>query len=483
MPPKSQKNQPKKPVVVVEIGNDWLKVIKATPTRSSISISHLFLEHLERPGVVPSNVLKGIFSKVKPRDSEVIALLPRQAVNIRMMELPSTDPEEVAGMVDLQAAKQTPYSSDEIVFDHRMAGEGREGYTRVMLAIVQRSVLRQRFFALEEAGAEVSRMSVTSEGLLNWLLEADGGGKKVTALVDVDSSYSDFSIVSEGNMVFSRSILVGADQLFSDYAASVTKFVQEARRSIEARAGESSGERPDSLVLGGAGPRIEGLKDDLQKELGMEVRTADCMAGISAPKGGADISNEKFKTVSLSPLIGAAGNPGGMQFDLVPDTVTIRKQIVKKAQSLTGLGILVMSVLVAVSLLACFKYFLNKGELGEIRAELARTEPMARQVGRMEDVVKIVGKRRNAKFSAISIISEIQRLVPPNVYFESMDISVDGGKVNLKGSGGVRQDIRELVRNLEQSNLFKDAEEAGETVRNRQGRFEFNVSCLLERDA
>ena len=46
---------------------------------------------------------------------------------------------------------------------------------QVMLAIVQRSALRQRFSILEEAGLEVDGMSISSEGVLNWFLNTERG--------------------------------------------------------------------------------------------------------------------------------------------------------------------------------------------------------------------------------------------------------------------------------------------------------------------
>ena len=45
---------------------------------------------------------------------------------------------------------------------------------------------------------------------------------------------------------------------------------------------------------------------------------------------------------------------------------------------------------------------------------------------------------------------------------------------------GPRESLRFLLKNLEQSAVFKDVEE-GNTVRDREGRYRFSLTCALER--
>ena len=72
-----------RPIIAVEAGNDWLKVLKAEHSGSKIAVSDLYLEKLESPGIVPRNVLGGIFKKIRSRGCEVIALLPRWSMRMK----------------------------------------------------------------------------------------------------------------------------------------------------------------------------------------------------------------------------------------------------------------------------------------------------------------------------------------------------------------------------------------------------------------
>jgi len=98
----------------------------------------------------------------------------------------------------------------------------------------------------------------------------------------------------------------------------------------------------------------------------------------------------------------------------------------------------------------------------------------------MHEIIKVVNNRRNPRFAAISILSEVHRLVPEGVYFEMIDIDVEKEQVLLEGFGRARQDIRTLVNNLEQSLFFKDAKEGGATRRDKSGKFKFQVVCVQE---
>ena len=191
-----------RPVVVVEIGSDWFKIIQAESSRTGLTLSRVHVEKFGAVGSVLARGIAGAYKKHRFARIPVLACLPRQMANIRVIDLPSTQPAEITDMVDLQAAKQTPYSREEIVFDYRIVGGGREGYTRVMLAIVQRSVLRQRFSLLEEAGLEVEGMSISSEGVFNWARrEVAPTDSDTVAILDVDSFYADFIVIAGRELV------------------------------------------------------------------------------------------------------------------------------------------------------------------------------------------------------------------------------------------------------------------------------------------
>ncbi len=469
--------------VIVEIGNDWLKIAQAEPARGGASISRLHLERIDASSSALPQCLLDAFRKEKFPFGPVISYLPRQMVNIRMLELPSTNMDEIADMVDLQIGKQTPYSKDEIVSDYRIAGSGREGYTNVMLAIVQRSAVRQRYSVFEDAGIEVARMSVSSEGLLNWYENTvSGASAGADVLLDVDSFYTDLMILSGRRLVFTRSILIGANQLLGEYEKWKDKFSLEVKRSIETCHTEWPGVNAGRIWLSGAGAAITNLPLYLGGQIGLPVEVKDCLACARKMPKTPSPKDPQYSPVSLTPLLGVALAPGKLEFNLIPDSVRLRTGLVRKARSLTLLGVLVMALLVAASMYTSIRFYAKKSLLGSLEKEYVETHRETENLSKMRATTRKVEERRNLQFGPMNVLLEIIRQVPDAVFFDSVDLdfSADKGQIRLAGSAANRSDVTTLVKNMELSTLFKDMKEEGESVM-KDGRVVFKIVGSLEK--
>ncbi|MBM4142724.1 MAG: hypothetical protein FJ225_03890 [Lentisphaerae bacterium] len=475
-------------VVVVEISNDWLKIAQAVPQRGGVALAKLHLQRFETLDGSLAGAVSAAFDRLGIPRSGVVACLPRQVVNVRMLELPSTDPSEIADMVELQAGKQTPYSRDEIVSDYRIVGSRREGYSRIVLAIVQRSALRQRFSILEEAGLDVDTMSVSSEGLLNWL-RAVAPAEGTRAVLDVDSYFSDLSVVSGGQLLFTRGILVGANQLVDDADRWSGKLVDEIRRSLDAFRGEAPGSPLSGLIVTGAAAAVDGLGARLGEALGMEVGTMDSLRVAARRPAEPALGEGDFRRVSLTALIGMALAPGRLQLNLVPDSVRMRKGLALKARSLATLGILLMSALVAASLLANVRIFMLRERLAGIRREYARTAPAAAEVESMRQMVDLIRERQDKRLAAVAVLNAIHAGVPENVLLDQVSLERGGpeadsaGTAVVEGTAAQRRDISRLIKNLESAAEFRDVREGGSTAADsRTQRYRFRIVCAMENE-
>lgn len=471
------------PSVIIEIGNDWLKMLQAEPARGGgLAVTRLYLEKFSSSGADLSQLISQAVKKYRFSKMPVIACLPRQVVNIRMLELPSTDPNEIADMVDLQVGKQTPYSKDEIVSDYKILASDRDGYSRVMLVIVQRGVLRQRFSVLEEAGVDVQRMSVSSEGLLNWCRQALGGADKVTAILDIDSSYSDFAVVTKGGLVFTRSIMVGADQLLEDYDSWKEKLAREIKQSIEMCQSESHGRVPVRLVISGAGANLGDVGEFLGERLGLATDVKNCLKTVTRMPSEPSPGDDRYRTVSLTTLIGTAMAPEHLEFNLVPDSIMLRRSLIRKARSLTAFGILVMTFLVAASFYGTIKLYFKKDTQARIESEIRQNEPAVRNIRKMLEIIMVDRDRKDARFLIVNLLSGIHKLVPAGVTLDliGIDLDKDKGQVAMNGEGGSIEDVQMLVSGLEKSPLFKDVKD---TTKKGEGGavFKFQIECALEK--
>jgi Tfp pilus assembly PilM family ATPase len=155
-----------KPIIIIEIGNDWLKILECNPLSQADSITKTSFMKLSQIKESVSGAISKVFRDLKLNKNTVILCIPRHLATVRILELPSIDPKEIADMIDLQIGKQTPYAKEEIVFSHRIIDAEREGYTKAMLVIAKHSLIKERLVTLEKVGIDARRVCLSSEGVI-----------------------------------------------------------------------------------------------------------------------------------------------------------------------------------------------------------------------------------------------------------------------------------------------------------------------------
>jgi Tfp pilus assembly PilM family ATPase len=362
-----------RPVVAVEIGDEFVKVLRSDASGGGVGLSRIALSEVGEGGPSVPDFLAKELSNL-PKNVSIIGCLPRRQVNLRMIELPSTDPAEIADMIDLQAGKQTPYSKEEVQFDYRITGSPREGYSRVMLVIIQRSALRHHFNLLEEAGIRVDRMSVSSEGLAQWCVTALAStpNDEAVGVLDMDSDSSDLVVIEQGGVSFTRSLRIGARQFSESRGEWSQKLAREIRQSLAVYRGEGGGRDVARLVLTGAGFGLEDSAHRLEEELQIAVDRKNSLSVARRLPDSVPMRDERFRDVSITSLLGMVLDPMALEFDLMPDPVRMRRNLTVKAHNLASFGMLLMGALIALSMLTTLKLLFRDSVLKGLEKEFAR---------------------------------------------------------------------------------------------------------------
>ena len=480
MSTKRSKQHFRKQVVLVEVGSEWLKIAQFEKTGGGLVLSKLHLEKFESVGTNLTRMIVDAYKKHKFAKIPVIACLPRKVVNVRMVDLPSNEISEIEDMVELQVRKLTPYSKAEILSDYVIMGTNRTGYAQIMLVIIQRSILRQRYAAIEAAGLEIEKMSTSSEGLLNWGKTSDGDAHSAAILLDVGAANSELAVVSEGKLAFTRGIMMGASALKEDFDKNKEQFVRDVNRSIEMMHSESGGVIPDHIILTGA--KVDSLEEHLNEAIDLPVKVVDGLSVVGKRPAAPDLSSAEYGVVSLTALAGSALAPDALKFDLMPDVVRMRKDMVSRAKRLTVFVMMMMTVLVSFSLFSVTKISLIKKRHSLLHGQYEETLPATKKVEEMRDLIKVVRDRENPRYALITILDHLHDLAKGDLSFSAVDMDRDTRKVTLGGTAGQSRDIRSLVNALEQSPYFENVKEPGATeIDRRTQRYKFEVTCMLEK--
>ena len=462
--------------VAVEMGGDWFKLVQATHKGKGTVVSKIVLRPAEEIEGLSGSDLMRACGVAGLAGVSVIACLPRQMVNVRLFDLPSGDLREIADMIDLQIARQTPYSREEIVYDYRLIDSDREGYTRVMLVIAQSGQVRQRVRVLEEAGFAVDIVAVSTDGWLGAIQNGDstaGGEGGQVAYLDLDSTYGDFIVLQKGLPLFSRSIPIGARDFAADPAKQEEKLAQELARALETFRNENTAGDVRQMVLSGAASRLPGLAERLQAALKLTVTTTR-----SPVRVGEVPEAPHLQEASITGLLGAAAMSEGLQINLMPESVGLRKALVVKARLMTGAVLLGMAILVLLSLWLQSRLQRREAYLAQLNGMIQKTDAAADEVDSMRRKVSLVAARQQTRMMPAKLLVELHDLAGDNLFFSAIEIS-GGERMVCRGTANTGIDVGQFVSALESSPRFTNVKTT-RTVKGKDG-VEFEIACEVEK--
>jgi Tfp pilus assembly protein PilN len=299
------------------------------------------------------------------------------------------------------------------------------------------------------------------------------------ALLDVDSGSSDLLVSRNGMPVFTRSVRIGGEALLGDIAKWGEALGIEVRRALEDCRAETPGLEVDRVLLSGCASSFEGLSALLRKLVNLPVEPADPAQSVRRTPRAPALKDPLYRSLSLTPLLGLVMGGGEATFDLTPETVVLRKRVLRKSRVLSSFGVLLMAALLSLSLLGATAVVAENSRWAHLKAGADAFEEKAAQVERRNAVVKAYGTLANRRSCSVELLADIQRVKPAGIFLTRVEVDEERGRLVLAGSGESRAEISGFVSNLNASRLFRDAKDSG-TQTDDNNRFTFQVNASLE---
>jgi Tfp pilus assembly PilM family ATPase/Tfp pilus assembly protein PilN len=462
--------------LAIEIGSDWIKIAEAVWTPAGYEVSKFKARRLLDIKDNLSSGIKALLEEMAFKGKGAILIIPRYFITIRELELPSTNPGELAEIIDLQVSKQTPYSRSEITFDFKIIESVREGYSKVLLVIVKKNIIEERLKILKESGLEPESVRISSETAYQYLSSREQFKeieKKVTAVIDIDSYFSDCLVINKGNLLFTRNIFTGRDFISKNPDTWKEKFIEEIKKSLELFQHEAEKVGIENIVLTGATEGLTDLPALIRNALNLPAHTLDIDKTALS-------TEETAKNISLSALFGALCSIEEPRINLLPREAEIERQMKAKAKNITHTGILSILILVLLSAFLLERFYIKNHYYEALCGKFTKTEKEATEVERMKLRVNMIRDYLDKKNSAINILQSLFSVTPKEVYFSNINYTKDK-EVILTGVSETMSDVFKFVTVLEELDYFEKVKTNYATKKKKEERevVSFELICPL----
>jgi len=152
------------------------------------------------------------------RVTSAIMVIPKRNATLRYAVLPSTDDNELAKMARFEAERHIPFNAQRHVVSHCvMRKDGLQG-SHVLLAAVDSPELNEVREMAAVAGFDIEAVDISSLGHYN-VLTAQAPPEfrdQTVGYLHVGLFAADITLVSDGMLLFTRSVPYGIDRVLGD---------------------------------------------------------------------------------------------------------------------------------------------------------------------------------------------------------------------------------------------------------------------------
>ena len=470
--------------ISVDLNGDVLKIayIKASAIkRGLINLISKDITGLSDDEI--AGVLGVSLTEAKVANPDVISLVPLNLAIIKNIEIPSSNPQEIGEIVDLQAARHTPYSQEEIITGYVNIGTSQSNYTRILLVIVNKNVIRRQLEILKKAGLNIGKVVFEPEGINNAISKIMklGSEELPVAIIHIDKTSSDFIASLKGKIIFARNISIGTQHFLNDKEKCVNDLKEEIKKSLETYQSEEAGGTLSALVLSGAEYpcQEEKLADLLKDALEVPIKTFT-YDGLPLSKEAREVISEN-KNSSFTDVIAPFLTVEQLQIDLIPAEVKIQRVFKERSRNIIQTAVLVAVILVLIGSILISKIYFKESYLEKLKSEYQQENQKAGDLEKTFEKVQLVRGYLSHRGYTVEVLSNLYDLITPEIYLD--EIRFDRrGTFSIKGTSTSMSSVFSFITSMEKSKYYKDVKPNYTRKREEEGTnlVDFEIVSVLE---
>ena len=475
----------KNKIVSVEVGIDYLKIGKAQQSLTGREITEFSVKKFVSSKEELNKTLAAALKELDVTSGRVITYIPRHLATIRTLDLPSADRDEISDMVELQVAAQTPYSKEEVITNFKILGPAKEGHTKVMLVLVRKSIIDEQIKLFQDLGLEVQSIGLSSEmafKLYQQALRNKPSHEKDATLgfIDIDSNFTDFIFIYNNNLVFTRGIFIGVDNLLADLEIWKEKFIAQVKNSIEVYQLQGLGQGVNEIIVTRPATKIEGFLEYLKDGLSMPVKVINIFENAAMSNDALRAADPYLDTLSLSASIGSLLSGDKPEINLLPRQVQLRRKLELRSKEVVLCGLLLVSILMTASGILIERIYNKVSLVKALKQEALKTNEESGRVEKLRSKIDLIKWCLDEKYSSLNCLYQLYNVIPDEIYFTSI-IHNFGEQTVLTGVSNDISSVFKFVTTLERLDFFEKIKTNYTTKKKRGDRemVDFELTCSI----
>ncbi|MBA4416375.1 MAG: hypothetical protein C0392_00465 [Syntrophus sp. (in: bacteria)] len=250
-------------------------------------------------GAFVSRELKSLLQEKGIKAKATASALSSYSVIAKRVSVPFLDEEALENTMNLEVESVIPFPLKDIYYSYYVIGadEERETMLNVQIVAAKKEIIDGYRKAFDMAGLDLQFLDVDIFGVTNLIEQIYNPKEMSVVAVDIGASITNIAIMKEENIEFTREVLMGGrhltnqiektmrlsykeaedkkisgddsvSYLFEDFIFNISS---EINKTVNFYASTKPKERIGRIYLTGGSSLLRGLKEAIQKNMGIEV--------------------------------------------------------------------------------------------------------------------------------------------------------------------------------------------------------------------
>ncbi|HQO59182.1 MAG TPA: pilus assembly protein PilM [Candidatus Omnitrophota bacterium] len=420
---------------------------------------------------------------IRLKKTPAVCTLPPSQVITKNIEIPSLDAEEIRSIIDLQAGRHTPFSREEILVGYIKIGVFQRNYTKILLILINRNVVKKQLEILDQAGIKVDKVLFAPEGMAHFYAQALNIKDDDIPLGIIDVSFQQTTFLIEFNktVAMSRNIPVGLTHLLKEGDVARQRLLTELAQSVEAYQNEDINRLPETYILTSDDATLKAFQPQMQEQLKANIKIMPYLDMIQAGQPEMVKLVSEYNDDSFFSIISSGWSLAQAAVDMTPDEIKTQRAIEDKGRQIIKTGIYAVVMFILFAFIFVSKEHFNNMYLERLRADYKEKRRKVVAFDRKAQKTRIVKGYLNSRMVGLEVVMTLYKLIPDEIYLESISLD-ENGSVEIIGVSETMSRVFNFVTALQESDLFKNVKTRSTSAKKERGKdvAAFNIAFQLK---